>query len=245
MGSEGAGGPGERRANEASGADRVTTAEQASTTGQASAAEDVTQLRTISDVETLRALADPLRLSILTVLMTDGPDMRVMSVKELAEELSEPQTKLYRHIKQLEATGLIRVAASRLVSGIVEHRYQASQRDILLGPELLNSPQAAEESVAFVTTALNRYRDQFAVAYQAFAGSPSGPAGSRPILHMNETRVSAAKAAEIRARLSAVIDEVRDQEDPDGVPISMLVGFLVSPEQDRPGHSQPGQDQPG
>jgi DNA-binding MarR family transcriptional regulator len=41
-----------------------------------------------------------------------------MSVKELAEELGEPQTKLYRHVKQLEAAGLIRIAASRMVSGI-------------------------------------------------------------------------------------------------------------------------------
>ena len=62
---------------------------------------------------------------------------RVMSVKELAAELGEPQTKLYRHVKQLESTGLIRVAASRLVSGILEQRYQACQTDLRLGPGLM------------------------------------------------------------------------------------------------------------
>jgi DNA-binding transcriptional ArsR family regulator len=38
-----------------------------------------------------------------------------MSVKELAQHLGEPQTKLYRHVKQLEAAGLIEVAATRMV----------------------------------------------------------------------------------------------------------------------------------
>ena len=221
------------------------SAEQASPADRASAAEDVPQLRTISDVETLRALADPLRLAILSALMDDGPAQRVMSVKELAEELGEPQTKLYRHIKTLASAGLIRVAASRLVSGIVEHRYQASQRDLMVGPDLLNSREAAAESMAFVTTALGRYRDQWLAAYQAFAGSADRQDGLRPILHLNETRVPAAKAAEVRERLRAVIDEMTDQEDPDGVPVSVLIGFLVSPEQDRPGQNRPGQSQPG
>ena len=148
-------------------------------------ADEPLQQRTISDVETLRTLADPLRLAILSALMDDGPEFRVMSVKELAEELGEPQTKLYRHVKQLEAAGLIRVAASRLVSGIVEQRYQASQRDISLGPELLNSREAVEESLAFVTVALNRYRDQFFAAHRAHIlappGSPAGLADRKPV----------------------------------------------------------------
>ena len=54
-------------------------------------------IRDVADVETLKALADPLRLAILAALM-QGPaaQPRVMSVKELATELGEPQTKLYR-----------------------------------------------------------------------------------------------------------------------------------------------------
>ncbi|HEY1644486.1 MAG TPA: helix-turn-helix domain-containing protein [Streptosporangiaceae bacterium] len=209
-------------------------------------AEERHRMRTISDVETLRVLADPLRLAILSALMDDGPEFRVMSVKELAEELGEPQTKLYRHIKQLEAAGLIRVAASRLVSGIVEQRYQASQRDISLGPELLSSREAVEESLAFVTVALNRYRDQFFAAHRANVlappGSPAGQPDRKPILNMTEVRVPAAKAAEIHARLRAIIEEAHAAEDPDGVPVSVLVGFLIPvPGQDGP-PGPPGQE---
>jgi DNA-binding transcriptional ArsR family regulator len=202
-------------------------------------AGELLRVRTISDVETLRVLADPLRLAILSALMDDGPEFRVMSVKELAEELGEPQTKLYRHIKQLEAAGLIRVAASRLVSGIVEQRYQASQRDIALGPELLSSREALEEGLAFVSVALGRYRDQFFAAHRASIlappGSPAGHADRKPILNMTEVRVPAAKAAEVLARLRAMIDELQAAEDPDGVPVSVLVGFVIPvPEQDSP-----------
>src|SRR5215475_8348684 len=88
-------------------------------------------VRSVASVDMLRALADPTRLAILSALMERQDELPVMSVKELAARLGEPQTKLYRHVRQLEAAGLIRVASTRLVSGIVEQRYQASQRDLM------------------------------------------------------------------------------------------------------------------
>ena len=117
---------------------------------------------------TLKALADPLRLAILTALMGAGP--RIMSVKELAAELGEPQTKLYRHVKQLESAGLIRVAASRLVSGILEQRYQACQTDLRLGPGLMRDEAAADDSAALVTVLLDQYRERFFAARAAAPG---------------------------------------------------------------------------
>ena len=69
------------------------------------------RLAVVSDVATLRALADPLRLAILR-LLRDGADRepRAWAVRELARALDEPQTKLYRHVRQLEEQGLIQVA---------------------------------------------------------------------------------------------------------------------------------------
>ena len=61
--------------------------------------EEQPGVREIDTVEGLRALADPVRLAILAALDTRAPDgaLPVMSVKELAQHLGEPQTKLYRH----------------------------------------------------------------------------------------------------------------------------------------------------
>jgi DNA-binding transcriptional ArsR family regulator len=190
------------------------------------------EARQVSDVETLKVLADPTRLAILTALMERSrEDLRVMSVKELAAELGEPQTKLYRHVKQLEAAGLIRVAASRLVSGILEQRYQACQTDLMFGPELLGETAAADESEPFIATVLDRYRRQFFAARQAGLITPGDyppeEAYRRGMLVLSEMRVSASRAAAIRLKLQEVLDEVNapGAEDPDGVPVNVLIGF--------------------
>ncbi len=82
----------------------------------------VTEMR-ISDVETLRVLADPLRLRILESFGQHGGRAE-LTVKEIAASLGEPVTKLYYHVNLLEQHGLIVVSSSRLVSGILEKRYR-------------------------------------------------------------------------------------------------------------------------
>jgi DNA-binding transcriptional ArsR family regulator len=192
-------------------------------------------VRDVTDAGTLKALADPLRLSILAALMRDASVRpRVMSVKELAAELGEPQTKLYRHVKLLEAAGLIRVAASRLVSGIVEQRYQACQTDLRFGPGLMRDA-TADESAALVTALFDQYRDRFLAAQRALggAGYPDGESYRKSVMSLAETTVSAARAAAIRERLQALIEEL-DQpgdESEDGVPVSVLIAFYSPADQ--------------
>ena len=119
--------------------------------------EEQPGVREIDSVEGLRALADPVRLAILAALDTRVPDgaLPVMSVKELAQHLGEPQTKLYRHVKQLEAAGLIEVAATRMVSGIQEQRYRARQRDLRLSAALFR--RHADETEAAVRSAFDAF----------------------------------------------------------------------------------------
>jgi DNA-binding transcriptional ArsR family regulator len=197
-------------------------------------------VRDVADAETLKALADPLRLSILGALMRGASVRpRVMSVKELAAELGEPQTKLYRHVKLLEAAGLIRVAASRLVSGILEQRYQASQADLRFGPDLMRDEATADESTALVIALFDQYRDRFLAEIRADqargdAGYPPGESYRKRVMSLAEIRVPAARAAAIRDRLQAVIEELdqREDEPEDGVPISVLIGFYSPADRD-------------
>jgi DNA-binding transcriptional ArsR family regulator len=187
--------------------------------------------RVVEDVESLRALADPIRIAILAALMeTRHGDLPVMSVKELAAALGEPQTKLYRHVRQLEAAGLIRVAATRMVSGILEHRYQACQRDVTFGHGFLR--EHLDESEAVMQTLLNSFRDGFFTAFRderiSPAKTPEGEAYRVPTLLVIETRVSPARAAQIKARLKEVHDWLNDGtgEDPDGVLVDVLIGYF-------------------
>jgi DNA-binding transcriptional ArsR family regulator len=193
--------------------ERVTELE---TAGEPSA------FREIDTVETLKALADPTRMAILSAL-TRSPDLPVMSVKELAAKLSEPQTKLYRHVRQLEEAGLIKVAATRMVSGILEQRYQACQRNVRLSSTMLR------ENIDEAEVALQMMLDEFRDGVLAATLRESE---ERPVLILVETTFAPATAAELRRRLKEVHEWLDQQpEDPDGVLVNMMVGLYA----DEPG----------
>lgn len=198
---------------------------------QLSADVEPPAVRTVNDVEMLKAMADPTRLAILAALMKSGRDLPVMSVKELAAELGEPQTKLYRHVRQLEAAGLIRVASTRLVSGILEQRYQAAQRDLTLARGFLR--EHADQSEMVMQAVLDRFRDGFFTAFRAERQSPDdAPADESyraPLMFMSDRKVSPAKAEELRGKLQEIMDSLNDDqtEDPDGVVLNLLIGCYV------------------
>jgi DNA-binding transcriptional ArsR family regulator len=201
-------------------------------TAAATEVNPAAQVRSVTSVAELKALADPLRQAILIALIRDAPrELRILSVKELAAELGEPKTKLYRHVKQLEAAGLIRVAATRMVSGIVEQRYQACEGDLMIGPAIMHDPAAAGEAVAAVSAFLDRYRSRY-LAHLAQT-LPAGGTDPRepyrePMMTLVTTAVSAAKAQAVRDRLKEVMAELRGPADEgdDAVNVEVVVGFM-------------------
>lgn len=187
-------------------------------------------VRQVASVDTLKALADPLRLALLTALMGDASDPRelpVRSVKELAAELGEPQTKLYRHVRQLEAAGLIRVASTRTVSGIIEQRYQACQVGLAFGPEILSDPARQGEGAAMVTAVMNRYFERY-LARRPAAGSVS----PGDVMLLATTGVSPENAQLIRGKLNEIADILKQPapDDESAVTVEVLLGFF-GPEQ--------------
>jgi DNA-binding transcriptional ArsR family regulator len=190
-------------------------------------------VREVDDVETLKALADPLRLRILQRLMTR--EMPVRSVKELAAELAEPQTKLYRHMKQLEAVGLISAVSSRIVSGIVEQRYQSSQGELRLGAGLTDEQKKTVEAEATVAATLDFYRSQFFAAHRSGAivaeDTPGAAEHRKMLLSMTMAKVPREEAASFRARLQQLLDDLSDAEKrasgrDDTVTVNALGGFF-------------------
>ena len=188
--------------------------------------------RVVRDLETLKVLTDPTRVSILRVLM-DSPRSapKVRSVKELAEELGEPQTKLYRHIKQLEARDLIHVAETRLVSGIVEHRYRTGQWTLDMDAAFF-VPDAAyrDEAADAFATIMDNYRSEFIADIRAgrvrYEADTSGDSYRRAVSAVAGFKIPSAKATEFRDRMSALINEIVETDhDEDGVDINLLVSF--------------------
>jgi hypothetical protein len=101
-------------------------------------------VRIIDDLDTLRLLTQPVRLKIVEALRSaPGP----LTVKELAAALATTQTKLYYHVNLLEGANLIRVAATRLVSGIVEKRYAAASYRIAVDRSLLSPAASGDDGL--------------------------------------------------------------------------------------------------
>jgi DNA-binding transcriptional ArsR family regulator len=201
-------------------------------TEQDSTPSAVPEQAVINTIDQLKALADPTRLAILETLMGSGPaPLPVMSVKELAAALREPQTKLYRHVKVLEAAGLIRVAATRMVSGIAEQRYQACQRDLDFAANLLR--QNVDDAEALMRAVFDQFRNAFLAVRRA--RPPDGNDAddtSLPttLLIYASGRRAPAEVATIRTSLSDAVAahfDGDDSGDPESVPMHVLVSYFL------------------
>ena len=202
---------------------------------------DVIETRVVEDAEMMKALADPLRLKIMRVLgknATIAP--RIMTVKQLAEELGEPTTKLYRHIKALLAVGLIQVAELRLVGGIVEQHYRAAQGSIRL--EVGSSAEVREKLLtedtfgvlgAAVDDFFNRYEEALRDGRTFLSGQESreNPPYVPSVGLLADYRIPREKAVDFAERLQALVEEFcRSQEtdDENTVEVSMAAMYYAT-----------------
>ena len=83
---------------------------------------------------------------------------------------------------------------------------------------------------------LDRFRDGFFAAFEAERRSeddvPAEEAYRIPMLSLSDLKISPAKALELRSKLKEIVGDLVDEqaEDPDGVPVSLLIGCYVPPE---------------
>ncbi|MFF7454765.1 ArsR/SmtB family transcription factor [Kitasatospora sp. NPDC008115] len=214
-------------------------------------ASAVLKERRVADAATLKALADPLRLAILDVLM-DASASGPLTAKEIAAALDEPQTKLYRHIKQLEKAGLVRVAETRLVSGIVESRYAPAQASLRLAPEIFapGSPTRGDAYDAMLA-AMDRVRAEFrahAVADRIdFTTSrDAAPTGLPGMFSHFTYRLTPARMLRLRGQLDEIFNELNaegesDAEDAvEATLFTLLYGVRPGPAADSRTDSRPG-----
>ena len=74
----------------------------------------------IRDLETVRLLSDPLKLRLLQAFADSAK-----TTKQVAAELGENVTKLYRHVDALHDSGLLEVVEERQKRGTIERTFQA------------------------------------------------------------------------------------------------------------------------
>lgn len=198
---------------------------------------ELVQDRQIDDPKTIKVLSDPLRLRIIRV-MSEGArtEPRIWSVKQLAEEIGLPPSKLYWHVKQLLAVGLIQVAEIGLVGGIVEQRYRVAQASLQIKVQgLADAPESRDDALAMADVAVEMFFRDFEAAlgsgrtYLGSAESLAHPPYVRSVGVVADHMLSQAKAAEFAARLHELVTEFTEYEhEPDGVKVNLLTVFYAT-----------------
>lgn len=180
----------------------------------------------ISDLESLKVLADPLRLRILELLRKPG------TVKRVAEKLGKPPTKLYYHFNLLEKHGLIQMVETRLVSGIVEKHYQVAARSFRIQRDLL-SPGSETFDEGLEVTLKGIFSDAHNDLREALVSGvvrteEDAPKHRRLRISKGRLNLTTERAGEFYQRLHDLIDEFTAGDDkneppPGTQPYTMLL----------------------
>jgi DNA-binding transcriptional ArsR family regulator len=180
--------------------------------------------RSIDTPDALKAIADPLRVRLLQLLMV--AIHRTWTVKEIAAELGQPVTKLYHHVKLLEAAGLISDVETRMVSGIVEHRYRANQRSLRFDDSMFLGDEARHDTVQQLSAQIDAVRDDL-VDYLYRDNADLGHISiSRSTVKLTEAELEEFTAT-VEAMMHSYIERRNDPDRADLPRTSVL--FLLNP----------------
>jgi len=186
----------------------------------------------VNDLDTLKVLADPLRIQIIE-LVTHEP----RTVKHVAAVLDLPPTKLYYHIKLLEEHHLIRVVDTRIVSGIVEKQYQATALSYHVNKTLFSptSPTGLEGLDVMLRGLFDDTKADIQESVEAGAidvqtpENPDEPVNRTLMIARNTLHLTPERAEDFYRRLRALIQEyVGSDEKLSGDPDERTYGLLLT-----------------
>lgn len=201
----------------------------------------------IASPETLRTISDPTRMRLMEVMVQRQEPP--WSVKELAAALDVPQTRLYHHVEQLLAHGIVRAVERRVVSGIIETRYRVAALSFQLDRRLFEGDAGAATQMLHDTlvTVFDTARDEIEAAMRGSALDPgSGPEDERILVARSLATMTPARATEFRRRLVALQEEfcgdVVASSPGDGTrPWGVVLAVYPLPETSTSTHSNPAE----
>jgi len=190
---------------------------------------EVLPVRIVKDVATLKAVADPIRLTVLERAMAEPA--RLWTAKEFAAEVGIPPTKIYYHLNLLEQHGLLQVRETRLVNGILEKRYGTGQLDLTFHCRAGGTGTEDGSGVGeLATKLLQQTRDEIAtgLATGHVSATPDAPETERMLLSRAVAELPASRLAEFRQELLALVRRFEQASEPGAPRFALLVALHPS-----------------
>ena len=188
----------------------------------------------VTDLETIKIISDPLRVQILEHIGLASDMGQLITVKEIAEALDIPPTKLYYHINLLEKHDLIRVPETRVVSGIIEKLYQIRARRIRAELDLsqdtqINRNEGLELTLLSISTMLDTAYQNLEKSFRQRVGEiDSGqPDLQKSSWYSSQSmlQLSPQQVQEFSDELKLLVSKYADNNNPEGVVFGLTILF--------------------
>jgi len=174
-------------------------------------------LHLIKDLETAKAIADPLRLQIIEVLLHSP-----LTIKQIAKKLGLAASRLYYHINTLEKHELICVVDTTIHGNIIEKHYWVTAYNYNVDQEIYNlnvqESEGKNNIISMVLRSLDLVRDDFSRSIEARAFNLEHGAEPQPrhVIHSREVcRIPDDKLEAFQIRLKELLEEFETLDEPE------------------------------
>lgn len=158
------------------------------------------------DLEFLGHFTHPLRGALLRRLKAPA------SAAELADQLAMPVTRLYHHLNQLDAAGMIQVVATRQVGARIQRRYQVTGRSLAIAPSFFDAAQSDDIALA-LGSLFDFAKHGFQAEIEAGAFDGVGDLDEHSVLSLNELALTPVEHAELVTELVNLIERFATTSD--------------------------------
>ena len=169
----------------------------------------------IKNLEQVRLMTDPLKLQLLQAFAEEPK-----TTKQVAAELDESITKLYRHVDALHDAGLLEIVSEKQKRGTVERTFRAVAQRFEADHSLFADD--SDDGQAAARDMLRAGEDEILQAISSAAASDD----PNPIMMRLRCKVSPDRLAELHRTLGEWIESTEDEgEGEDKEEFGALIAF--------------------
>jgi len=172
----------------------------------------------IKDLEQVRLLTDPLKLQLIQAF-AEAPK----TTKQVAAELGESVTKLYRHVDALHNSGLLLVVEEKQKRGTIERTFRAVAKRFEADHSLFTDENGPDG----INAGREMMRAVEAEIMNVLANASGDDDDDKAIIMRIKGRASPEKIAELKLTLRAWLDSLINDDEAPADDAEDIGGFIA------------------